>query len=99
MVKAGDFAFAGKTIALRYDIDLWRAGETSADRSVITLRGWDERVFLHELLHVVAGPALEWRRAQSDWTSPDGTLADPEEQVVQRIEAALWDHGWRLSCP
>lgn len=92
------FRFAGKDVTIRYEPDLWRQGETygaDTDTPTIVLKAWDERVFLHELLHIVAGPALIWHREQAGWQSLDGTLTDPEEQVVQWIEAALWDDGWR----
>ncbi len=47
----------------------------------IRLREWNERVFLHEVLHVIL-----------DHSNLD--LTDPEHWV-QALEDALWEMGWR----
>jgi hypothetical protein len=63
-------------------------------RRVIRLRRWDERVFLHEVLHILLGKHY-----------PPGTFAydhtfipDPKhEAAVTEIEDGLWDMGWRYA--
>lgn len=53
----------------------------------ITLREWNEQVFLHELLHVVLD------RAGLTRTDDDPHL----HNIISRVEVALWETGWRLS--
>lgn len=62
-------------------------------RRVIRLRRWDERVFLHEVLHVLLGK--QYPPGQHAY---DGTfIEDPKhEKAVREIEDGLWDMGWRL---
>ena len=57
---------------------------------VIALREWDEQVFLHELLHAATG-----------WVQPPLVETYPPHghDVLSRIEVALWETGWRLTCP
>ncbi|MBO9523141.1 MAG: hypothetical protein J7518_16535 [Nocardioidaceae bacterium] len=63
----------------------------------IRLREWNERVFLHEVLHVVLNRRLAEYHAGDDWDSDaaDPALAPPKEKIVQAVEDALWDMGWR----
>ncbi len=72
------------------DPELEHRGLTTHDHggSVITLREWDEQVFLHELLHVATAycqPSL------FDTHPPHG------HDVLARIEVALWETGWRMT--
>lgn len=62
-------------------------------RKVIVLRRWDERVFLHECLHILLG-----RHYPSGHLAYDHTWVEhPEhEKAVREIEDGLWDMGWRL---
>ena len=55
---------------------------------VIALREWNEQVFLHELLHVATG-----------YAQPLIAITHPPHghEVINRIEVALWETGWRLS--
>lgn len=88
----------GREIAVTYDPSLRRRGEThgaATDSPTVVLREHDERVLLHELLHVVLGNALPWFREQPNWTCFDGSMTDPDEQVTQWLEAFLWDAGYR----
>lgn len=62
-------------------------------RKVIRLRQWDERVFLHEVLHILLG-----KHYPNGSRAYDGTfIEDPKhEAAVREIEDGLWDMGWRL---
>jgi hypothetical protein len=81
-------------VLVRYDPGLPTLGQTSSapfgPSTVITLREWSEQVFLHELLHVATRPYYEggYYQAADD---PDG------HQLVNRIEVALWEAGFRRS--
>lgn len=61
-------------------------------RRVIRLRQWDERVFLHEVLHILLG-----RHVPSGSHAYDHTfIEDPRhEAAVREIEDGLWHLGWR----
>jgi len=61
----------------------------------IRLREWNERVFLHEVLHVILEQRLQDYHAGADWDSADPALKPPREAIVQAVEDALWDMGWR----
>jgi hypothetical protein len=62
-------------------------------RQVIWLREWDERVFLHEVLHVLLGKHYPNGRHAYDGSF----IEDPQhERAVRTIEDALWDMGWRV---
>lgn len=62
-------------------------------RRIIVLRRWDERVFLHEVLHILLGK--HYPPGHRDYV---GTWFEhPEhEKAVREIEDGLWDMGWRL---
>lgn len=93
---------AGRAIAVQYAPEMDLRGyvyNPESDQPVIALREPDERVLLHELLHVVLARALPWFRGQPDWTSADHTLVDPNEQVTQWLEEFLWDAGYRRTTP
>ena len=92
------FTFDGCEVTVCYDANLSRRGETrdcQTDHPTIVLREWDERVFLHELLHVALDKRLIEYHAGADWESLDGTLTAPRERIVGEVETALWDFGWR----
>lgn len=92
----------GRTIAVQYVPDLPLPGyvyNPETDQPVIALREPNERVLLHELLHVVLARALPWFREQPDWSSFDHSLTDPNEQVTQWLEEFLWDAGYRRAIP
>lgn len=60
---------------------------------VIRLREWNERVFLHELLHLLVGyPHL----FETSEPLPNYPLT---EWMVGVIEDGLWDLGWRWHGP
>lgn len=62
-------------------------------RQVIRLRRWDERVFLHEVLHILLGKHYPFGQHAYDHTF----VEDPKhEAAVREIEDGLWDMGWRL---
>jgi hypothetical protein len=59
----------------------------------ITLRRWDERVFLHEVLHILLGKHVP----SGHHTYDHAWVANPDhEKAVREIEDGLWDMGWRL---
>lgn len=93
---------AGRTIAIQYNSGLDLRGyvyNPETDNPVIALREPDERVLLHELLHVILARALPWFREQPDWSSLDHSMVDPNEQVTQWLEEFLWDAGYRRTAP
>lgn len=57
---------------------------------VIRLREWNERVFLHEVLHLL----VEYPHLFDMISEPD-PLRPISERAVQVIEDGLWDMGWR----
>lgn len=62
-------------------------------RRVITLRRWDERVFLHEVLHILLGKHVPSGHHTFDYS----WVEHPEhEKAVREIEDGLWDLGWRM---
>lgn len=62
-------------------------------RRVIRLRRWDERVYLHEVLHILLGKHYPSGHHAYDHTF----VEDPKhEKAVREIEDGLWDMGWRL---
>jgi hypothetical protein len=82
-------------VLIRYDPALPTLGQTifgatHGPARVITMREWNEQVFLHELLHVAVGPYFEG--------GYHNTLGDPHgHRLVNRVEVLLWDIGWRLA--
>ncbi|HEY9263241.1 MAG TPA: hypothetical protein VIQ11_01390 [Mycobacterium sp.] len=92
--------FGGIEVKVRYDRSLPVRGQTrrwQTDNPTIVLREWDERVFLHELLHVALERRLQEYHRGSDWTSFDASLQDPREAIVKHVEDSLWEFGWRWS--
>lgn len=63
--------------------------------NAIRLRQWNERVFLHEALHVILDQRLQDYHAGPDFDSTEPALTPPREAIVQALEDALWDMGWR----
>lgn len=57
---------------------------------VIRMREWNERVFLHELLHLL----VEYPHLFDVLGKPDPQLRITE-RAVQVIEDGLWEMGWR----
>lgn len=93
---------AGRTITVQQQPGLDIEGyvyNPETDQPVIALREPNERVLLHELLHVALARALPWFREQPDWSSLDHSLTDPNEQVTQWLEEFLWDAGYRRAIP
>jgi hypothetical protein len=91
----------GTRVRVRYDPDLVIDSEPrwgallhhTTEHPEIVLRQWDERVFLHELLHLLLD-----RHVPAGHRTYDGTWVEhPEhEKAVREIEDGLWDMGWRL---
>ena len=73
-----------------YDLDLPTLGLNGTEYAggVIRLREWNERVFLHEILHVLLNRWL--CKIEGAF---DGKPA--WEKAVQQVEDALWGMGWR----
>ena len=87
----GDYITVGSwKIHILYDPDLPTLGLTDTEYAggVIRLREWNERVFLHEILHVLLNRWLS--KIEGEF---DGKPA--WEKAVQQVEDALWDMGWR----
>jgi hypothetical protein len=58
----------------------------------VTLRRWDERVFLHEILHIFLGRHIPTgAHGFSEWVENPA-----HEKAVREIEDGLWGMGWRL---
>lgn len=88
----------GQEIQVRYNSYLVPLGRQGAfdyngvfDPLVIELKEWNERVFLHELLHLLMGYPHLFEHDEPDATKPIS------ETAVQIIEDALWDMGWRMT--
>ncbi len=80
----------GWKVRVCYDPTLDRLGELDHgfDGAIIRLREWNERVFLHELLHALL----------DRWTQdipPRWTDKTASEEIVQQVEDGLWNLGWR----
>lgn len=74
-------------ITVVQDTSLGTRGETAVgyDRSVyVKLREYDERVLLHEVLHVAV---------RTDEQRP--LEHEQEERLVRRLTSVLWGMGWR----
>lgn len=76
-------------VPVEYDPSLPRRGERRVNAfgpCPIVLREPNEQVLLHEILHVVTGGY--------------GTPEDPHgHRLVNRVEVALWETGWRMTDP
>ncbi|HEY9408874.1 MAG TPA: hypothetical protein VIP77_04775 [Jiangellaceae bacterium] len=90
--------FDGREIIVAYEPALRLPGMVlggQTDHPTIVLRVWDERVFLHELLHVALDRRLIAYHDGPEWESLDLTLTSPREAIVAEVSAALSDMGWR----
>lgn len=90
-----EIVIAGKVVPIEYDPDLPRLGLlewTSDGGRVMRLREWNERVFLHEVLHGLLQPYLP----HGAYGYTTGFVEDPKHELaVRAIENCLWEMGWR----
>lgn len=103
LAEGATIEVGGQQVTIHYDPDLvlegiprWGMNSSrwngTATEHVVTLRRWDERVFLHEVLHILLGKHFPAGSHAYDHS----WVADPKhEEAVRTIEDGLWDMGWR----
>jgi hypothetical protein len=75
-----------------------------SDYPTITMQRWDDRVFLHEILHAALAstpiPEAPASRQLAWWRYIDAISPAQEEALVRHLTAVLFDDvGVRLQCP